>query len=108
MSIEDYMAEDCIAAVAKITAERDAAVARAEAAEANYRFMVERAADQKLDGYRALASRLEASDLRAYRLEAALRAIVESDATAAVPCSGEGCPFCEVIERGRAALKGEM
>lgn len=31
---------------------------RAEKAEANYRFMVERAADQKLDGYRELAAKV--------------------------------------------------
>jgi hypothetical protein len=50
----------------------NAAVARAEVAEANYRFMVEQAADQHLDGYRELASRLENAESRATRLEAAL------------------------------------
>lgn len=38
---------------AELAAERE----RAEKAEANYRFMVERAADQRLDGYRELGQR---------------------------------------------------
>jgi porphobilinogen deaminase len=38
-----------------LQAEIDRQRARAEAAEANYRFMVERAADQKLDGDCALS-----------------------------------------------------
>jgi hypothetical protein len=37
-------------------------------------------------------------------LLAVLRAIVNSDATAAVPCDGPGCPFCTLIEQARAAL----
>lgn len=42
-------------ALAEVTRERDEA-------RANYRFMVERAADEKLDGYRELASRLERAE----------------------------------------------
>jgi hypothetical protein len=82
--------------------------------------MVERAADQKLDGYRALASRLEASDLRAYRLEAAL--LTGAGLLAAhqphwiheVGEEGgehdEDCRACEydaLLGQLRAALKGE-
>ncbi len=50
-------------------ASRDAEVAEAQA---NYRFMVERAADQKLDGYRELGARLAASEERADALRAQL------------------------------------
>jgi hypothetical protein len=85
--------------------------ARAEAAEANYRFMVEHAADQKLDGYRALASRLEASDLRAYRLEAALREIVEFRERwlDCPPLSKDEvlAKIDKTLEQARAALRGE-
>ena len=52
-----------------LLSQRDAAIARAEAVEkerdealANYRFMVERAADQKLDGYRDLGARAAAAE----------------------------------------------
>lgn len=43
---------------------------RAEKAEANYRFMVERAADAKLEGYRELGQRAAAAEQRAERAEA--------------------------------------
>lgn len=57
----------------------DSNLARAEKAEANYRFMVERAADQKLDGYRELGARAAAAEERADNAER--RAIAaESDA----------------------------
>ncbi len=46
--------------------------AEVEEARANYRFMVERAADQKLDGYRELGARLAASEERADVLRAQL------------------------------------
>jgi chromosome segregation ATPase len=42
---------------------------RAEKAEANYRFMVERAADEKLDGYRELGQRAASAEARAERAE---------------------------------------
>lgn len=44
--------------------------ARAEKAEANYRFMVERAADEKLDGYREMGSKCAALEERAEKAEA--------------------------------------
>lgn len=50
------------AEIEHLRAERDAAVARAEKAEANYAFMVERAADQRLDGYRMLGERAAAAE----------------------------------------------
>lgn len=46
---------------------------RAEKAEANYRFMVERAADEKLDGYRELGSKCAALEERAEKAEAAAK-----------------------------------
>ena len=49
------------------------ALARAEKAEANYRFMVERAADEKLDGYRELGARAAAAEERAEKAESDLR-----------------------------------
>ena len=47
--------------------------ARAEKAEANYAFMVERAANQRLDGYRELGVRAAAAENEADRLRAQLR-----------------------------------
>jgi hypothetical protein len=52
-------------------------VARVERAEANYRFMVERAADEKLDGYRELAASVLAATQRAERAEGALSKLSE-------------------------------
>jgi hypothetical protein len=43
--------------IAEVAAERDTLRQRADKAEEGYRFMVERAADQKLDGYRELGMR---------------------------------------------------
>ncbi len=43
-----------------------------EKAQANYRFMVERAADQKLDGYRELGARLASSEQSRDELRAQL------------------------------------
>jgi hypothetical protein len=67
---------DAIDDVRRIEQERDAAVSCAEKAEANYRFMVERAADEKLDGYRALGERAAAAeaarDAMAAQLEGAI------------------------------------
>lgn len=48
-----------------------------EQAEANYRFMVERAADQKLDGYRELGQMACDSETRALAAEQKLAALVE-------------------------------
>lgn len=48
-----------------------------EKAEANYRFMVEHAADQKLDGYRELAQRARDNETRAVAAEQKLAALVE-------------------------------
>lgn len=46
-----------------------------ETAESNYRFMVERAADQKLDGYRELGAKAADAEERADRLSSELAAI---------------------------------
>jgi hypothetical protein len=54
--------------VERITAERDALRAQLAKAEANYRFMVERAADEKLDGYRELGARAAAAENERDRL----------------------------------------
>lgn len=51
--------------------------ARAEKAEANYAFMVERAADQHLGGYRELAARTAAAENEADRLRARLREVAQ-------------------------------
>jgi hypothetical protein len=51
-----------LAEVETLRAERDAERARAEQAEANYAFMVERAANEKLDGYRELGARAAAAE----------------------------------------------
>ena len=51
--------------------------ARAEKAEADYRFMVERAADQKLDGYRELGARAASAEERAEKAEAELARLRE-------------------------------
>lgn len=64
---------DCMEALLK---ERE----RADEAQKNYQFMVDRAADEKLDGYRELASQVVANIERAERYEseaAALRREVE-------------------------------
>lgn len=49
--------DDRDAIIAELLADRDYQAKRADTAEANYRFMVERAADEKLDGYRELGAR---------------------------------------------------
>ncbi len=60
----------------------DAALARATKAEESYRWMVEHAADQKLDGYRELGARAAAAeqerDAALARAEAAERALNQS------------------------------
>jgi len=63
---------DVRAALTYMTEETDRERARAEKAEANYRFTVERAADQKLDGYRDLAGQVLAATVRAEKAEAEL------------------------------------
>lgn len=56
-----------------VQAERDAATARAERAEANYQFMVDRACNEKLDGYRELGAESLANLERAERAEAEVK-----------------------------------
>ena len=51
--------------------------ARAEKAEANYAFMVERAANQHLDGYRELGARAAAAENEADRLRERLREVAQ-------------------------------
>ena len=63
------------ARIAELTEARDKA-------DANYRFMVERAADQKLDGYRELGARAAAAENRADTLERDLAAAREKLAEA--------------------------
>lgn len=58
---------DMLATIAALTQ-------RAEAAEAKYRFMVERAADEKLGGYRELGARAANAENRADALAARLKA----------------------------------
>ena len=53
--------------------------ARADKAEANYRWMVERAADQRLDGYRELGAKCAALEAERDQLRAARRDYVEND-----------------------------
>ena len=57
-------------ALDRVVKERDEALAK-------YAFMVERAADTKLDGYRELASKLEQSEARVAELEALLSTVHE-------------------------------
>ena len=61
--------EDLQALIDEVRALRE----RAEKAEANYAFMVERAANQRLDGYRELGARAAAAENEADRLRARLR-----------------------------------
>jgi len=51
--------------------------ARADKAEANYRWMVERAADQRLDGYRELGARAANAENEADRLRTRLRDVAQ-------------------------------
>jgi hypothetical protein len=60
-------------AVLNMRAELAAERARAEKAEANYAFMVERAADQHLGGYRELGARAASAENEADRLRNRLR-----------------------------------
>lgn len=60
----EYEARLIDKATVELRAAYDAALARAEAAEKNYRWMVERAADQKLDGYRELGAKAAAAESR--------------------------------------------
>lgn len=65
---------------------------RAEKAEANYRFMVERAADEKLDGYRELGQRAAAAEQRAERAEAEVAELrLELDAAQEHIHAGDEC-----------------
>lgn len=78
-----------------------------EAAEKNYRWMVEHAADQKLDGYRELASKLcaaeeraEAAEKRAEKAEAhTQRAITIADETAGPLPPGKVEDYLSALER---------
>ncbi len=69
--VEHERAESLQDRLADVTEERDAA-------QKNYRFMVERAADEKLDGYRELAAKLCAAESRATAL---------ADLAARIPCA---------------------
>lgn len=65
--------EDLQALIDEVRALRE----RAEKAEANYAFMVERAANQHLDGYRELGARAAAAENEADRLRARLREVAQ-------------------------------
>ena len=55
---------DCLTSAHQVERER------ADKAEQNYRFMLEKAADKSLDGYRELASKVLANEIRAEKAEA--------------------------------------
>ena len=63
---------------AKVMEERDDARRERDEALAKYQFMVDRAADEKLDGYRELASRLAAAENERDLWERRARAAVAS------------------------------
>ena len=72
----------------EVKAERDAEKLAGDEARKNYQFMVDRAADEKLDGYRELGLRAataenerDAAVLRVARLTEALRGIYETKVT---------------------------
>jgi len=56
-----------------VEAERDAAEARADKAEADFKWMVDKAADEKLPAYRELGARAAAAETRADEAERLLR-----------------------------------
>lgn len=64
---------DCLEKGCQLQADLDKARARAEKAEANYAFMVERAVNEKLDGYQELGARAASAENEADRLRARLR-----------------------------------
>ena len=76
--------------------------ARAEKAEANYQFMIDRIADEKLDGYRELGRRAASAESRAEKAEARVSeldaAILEADLmpmySHTTGCPTLVCPFC--------------
>lgn len=78
--------------------EIDALTAERDEARANYRFMVERAADEKLDGYRELGARAAAAENEADRLRATI-ARLEAVAEAARF-------YCEAFARHLARTGG--
>jgi hypothetical protein len=102
---EEYELTRLRAEVETLRAERDAERARAELAEANYAFMVERAANEKLDGYRELGARAAAAeaDRDAWKAKAEARPdITRVDAATFVwvdprpdhDCDNEDCQHC--------------
>jgi hypothetical protein len=62
-------APDLAATVVALYAKVEEEKARADKAEANYRWMVERAADQRLDGYRELAAKCAALEAQKDQLQ---------------------------------------
>jgi len=78
--IEDKVKADTWREIA-VEARREYDQLRAECdeAQANYRFMVERAADEKLDGYRELGARAAAAENERDEALAVIRLILEAD-----------------------------
>ena len=71
----DFVLSTAAREIERLTAELAAMTERAAKAEENYQFMVDRAADQKLDGYRELGQRAADAENRADRLTAELAAM---------------------------------
>ena len=63
------IAPDLAASVVALYAKVEEEKARADKAEANYRWMVERTADQRLDGYRELAAKCAALEAQKDQLQ---------------------------------------
>lgn len=94
-----------------------AALRRAEKAEANYQFMVERAADEKLDGYRELGARAAAAEERADEANAAEAAVrrqlagVEAryqDALVVLRWALHRAPASEAVHAARARIRPDL
>lgn len=77
MKIEEAMVKDIL--IEQLRARAEKAERERDEARANYAFMVERAADQKLDGYRELGARAAAAEERAEKAELELERL-RSDA----------------------------
>jgi len=89
---------DLRAEVARLTA-------RAEKAEANYAFMVERAANEKLDGYRELGARAAAAENERDELRAENRKLRDVLEWVNTQCPGKCAGVCDAALRGEDAAR---
>ncbi len=71
-TLERYIKSAFESGRASRDAEVEALTSERDTAQANYRFMVERAADEKLDGYRELAAQLAEKEAECERLRSAM------------------------------------